>query len=219
MEKIQETRVRTASGSEITVCVFALVDYAECYQAMLAHTSQRSQSEPSAVDDQIWLIQHPPVYTQGTACTQDTLLPSDIEVVKTDRGGQLTYHGPGQIIMYPLLHLKTHGLGVKALVSKLEQAVIDLLAAQKVLGLRRDDAPGVYVNRAKIAALGLRIRRGNSYHGLSLNVDMDLSPFENIDPCGYQGLQVTQLLDTQASPPFDFDAVGQSLVAHFVRLI
>jgi len=218
LEIIRKNKVQTASGAVITVCTFGLTDYTQAYQAMLDYTNQRGQ-EPSANDDQIWLIQPPPVYTQGTACNQKTFSPSDIAVVKTDRGGQITYHGPGQIVMYPLLHLKAHGLGVKALVSKLEQAVIGLLATLNITAERREDAPGVYVDQAKIAALGLRIRRGNSYHGLSFNVDMDLSPFQDIDPCGYQGLQVTQLLDWRPSMKPNFDELGRSLVEHFVRLL
>jgi len=187
---------------------------------MVDFTQQRDQTSTANKElDQIWLIQHPPVYTQGTACVQDTLLPSAVPIVKTDRGGQITYHGPGQIVMYPLLHLKSYGLGVKALVANLEQAVIDLLAKKGIQGERRADAPGVYVKQAKIAALGLRIRRGSSYHGLSFNVNMDLVPFQNIDPCGFEGLQVTQLIDLTSSLQPDFDVLGQSLVEHFVRLI
>ena len=219
MELIQEKNILTGSGATIKVCKFGLTEYAESYQAMVDFTQQRSESTSSTKLDQIWLIQHPPVYTQGTACTQDTLLPSDVPIVKTDRGGQITYHGPGQIVMYPLLHLKSHGLGVKTLVTKLEQAVINLLADQNIQGDRREDAPGVYVNQAKVAALGLRIRRGSSYHGLSFNVDMDLTPFQNIDPCGFQGLRVTQLLDLKPSKRHNLDILEQSLVEHFLRLI
>ena len=219
MELRQEKKLQTASGSTIKICTFGLTDYAESYRAMVDFTQQRGEQSLTTKPDQIWLIQHPPVYTQGTACHQDTLLPSEVPVVKTDRGGQITYHGPGQIVMYPLLHLKSYGLGVKALVAHLEQAVIDLLAEDSIEADRREDAPGVYVNQAKIAALGLRIRRGNSYHGLSFNVDMDLTPFQNIDPCGYKGLEVTQLRDLKPALPVDFDGLGLSLVEHFIRLI
>ena len=219
MQVIDKTIIQTGSGQDIQVCRFGLTDYAESYQAMVDYTQSYDRAKASTALDQIWLIQHPPVYTQGTACTQDTLLPSDIPIVKTDRGWQITYHGPGQIVMYPLLHLKAYGLGVKSLVANLEQAVIDLLAEQTITAERRSDAPGVYVEQAKIAALGLRIRHGNSYHGLSFNVDMDLSPFNNIDPCGYQGLQVTQLLDLKPSIKPDFNALQQSLVERFVLLI
>ena len=219
MQLIQEAQIQTASGVNIKVLSFGLTDYVDSYQAMLAHSQQRDKIETSSELDQIWLIQHLPVYTQGTACTHATLLPSDVPIVKTDRGGQITYHGPGQIVMYPLLHLKSYKLGVKALVANLEQAVIDLLAAHEIRGERREDAPGVYVNQAKIAALGLRIRRGSSYHGLSLNVEMDLSPFRNIDPCGYEGLEVTQLADLKPQMLPDFHALEQSLLESFVRLI
>lgn len=153
-------------------------------------------------DSEIWLLQHPPVYTQGTSCQQVTLLPSGIPVVKSDRGGQITYHGPGQIVMYPLLNLRDLGLGVKNLVYCLEQAVIDVLARYGVTASRRENAPGVYVQDAKIAALGLRVKQGFSYHGLSFNYAMDLTPFANIDPCGFKGLQVTQFKDLVSADLF-----------------
>ena len=181
----------SSKGIDIDISTFGQVDYSDSYEAM----SRFAQERESSQNDQIWLLEHPPVYTQGTACKLGAFMPSHIPTVKTDRGGQITYHGPGQIVMYPLLNLKQHGIGVKSLVSKLEQSMIDVLADLGIDGVRRDDAPGVYVNGAKIGALGLRIRKGTSYHGLSLNVDMDLSPFNNIDPCGYEGLQVTQIAD------------------------
>ena len=150
-----------------------LVEYQPTFQAMQDFTAQRGPDTP----DEIWLLQHPPVYTQGLAGKPEHLLrTSEIPVVKIDRGGQITYHGPGQIVAYILLDLKRHGIGVKELVRRMEQAVIDLLAVHGVVAARRDKAPGVYVNDAKIAALGLRIRNNCSYHGLCLNVDMDLSP-------------------------------------------
>ena len=136
--------------------------------------------------------------------------------MKTDRGGQITYHGPGQWVMYPLLNLRRHAIGVKSLVNRLEQGVIDLLAESLVDGQRLENAPGIYVDGEKIAALGLRLRRGNSYHGLSLNVDMDLTPFKNIDPCGYQGLQVTQMASLTV---VDEAAIGPRLVKKFVGLL
>ena len=173
MKAIEQFTLSSASGHEVQVSVFGLCDYQTVYEAMSSYAAEREEADA----DQIWLVQHFPVYTQGTACTQETLLPSDIPVVKTDRGGQITYHGPGQIVMYPLLRLKRFGLGVKSLVTHLEQSVIDTLKGYEIKAERREDAPGVYVEQAKIAALGLRIRRGNSYHGLSFNLDMDLSPF------------------------------------------
>jgi lipoyl(octanoyl) transferase len=143
--------------------------------------------------DEIWLLQHPPVYTQGLAGKPEHLLNStNIPVVKIDRGGQITYHGPGQIIAYCLLDMRRWKIGVRDLVRLMEQAVIDILAEFNVTAEGREDAPGVYVDNAKIAALGLKIKNGYCYHGLSFNVNMDLTPFNNINPCGYQGLRVTQ---------------------------
>jgi len=147
--------------------------------------------------DELWLVEHPPVYTVGLNGKEEHLLRTDngIPLVKTDRGGQITYHGPGQIIVYTLLDLRRRGLGVRALVRKLENAVIELLMSYGVEARGRVDAPGVYVGGAKVAALGLRIRNGCCFHGLSLNVDVDLGAFHAIDPCGYPGLQVTRLRD------------------------
>jgi len=150
-----------------------------------------------ATADEIWLLQHPPIYTYGVAGRFEHLPSSDcgIPLLKVDRGGQVTYHGPGQLVAYALLDLHRRGLTVRSLVRALEQAVIDLAFDFGISAARREDAPGVYVQDAKLAALGLRIRHGSSYHGLSLNVDMDLAPFRAIDPCGYAGLEVTQLRD------------------------
>ena len=214
MKVLNKFTVQSSSGVEIDVSVFDQTDYSPMYQAMSEFASTREEG----ARDQIWLVQHPQVYTQGTACSQETFLPSDIPVVKTDRGGQITFHGPGQIVMYPLLRLKRFGLGVKSLVTNLEQCVVDTLSDYQVDSNRRDDAPGVYVNEAKIAALGLRIRRGNCYHGLSFNLDMDLSPFSNVDPCGYKGLKVTQLSDL-VEQKVDIDKASEQLLAHFLKLI
>ncbi len=159
---------------------------------MQAFTAARGPDTP----DELWLLQHPPVFTLGQAGRREHILADiGVPIVAIDRGGQVTYHGPGQVIVYVLLDLKRRGYGVKALVTRLEQAVIDVLAGFGVAAARRAGAPGVYVNGAKIAALGLRIRNGCSYHGLSLNVDMDLAPFAAINPCGYAGLAVTQTRD------------------------
>ncbi|MFA5242911.1 MAG: lipoyl(octanoyl) transferase LipB [Sulfuricella sp.] len=169
-----------------------LVDFLPTFEAMKAFTAQRGPDTP----DEIWLLQHPPVYTLGLAGKPEHLLRgTDIPVVNIDRGGQITYHGPGQVVVYLLLDLKRRGIGVKELVRRMEQAIIDLLAEYGIHAVRRDKAPGVYVNDAKIAALGLRIRNNCSYHGLCLNVDMDLAPYASINPCGYAGLQVTQTRD------------------------
>jgi len=155
-------------------------------------TASRDPETP----DELWLLQHPPIYTLGQAGRQEHVLdPGDIPVLKVDRGGQVTYHGPGQIVAYLLLDLRRAGLGVRGLVHLLETAVIDLLARQGIAAEARPGAPGVYVQGAKIAALGLRVRRHCSFHGLALNVDLDLEPFSRINPCGYPGLAVTRLVD------------------------
>lgn len=168
------------------------VDYLPTWRAMQDFTATR-QAETA---DELWLLQHPPVFTLGQAGRREHLLiESEIAVVPIDRGGQVTYHGPGQVIVYVLLDLKRRGYGVKALVHRLEQALIDVLASQSIAAVRHEGAPGVYVEGAKVAALGLRVRHGCTYHGLSLNVDMDLSPFSHINPCGYAGLAVTQMKD------------------------
>lgn len=169
-----------------------LVEYEPTFRAMQAFTAQRTPETP----DELWLLQHPPVYTQGLAGKPEHLLnPTNTPVVQIDRGGQITYHGPGQIVAYLLLDLKRRGLGVKSLVWHMEEALILLLAEYDVSAHRIEKAPGVYVGAAKIAALGLRIKNQCSYHGLSLNVDMDLAPFANINPCGYAGLAVTRTCD------------------------
>ena len=167
-------------------------DYEPVFAAMRAFTEARTADTA----DELWSVEHPPVFTQGLAGKPEHLLaPGDIPVIQVDRGGQVTYHGPGQAVVYCLLDVRRLGLSVRALVTALEQAVIELLAAHGVAAHARPDAPGVYVNDAKIAALGLRLRQGRSYHGLSLNVAMDLEPFTRINPCGYRGLRVTQLRD------------------------
>lgn len=167
-----------------------LQDYLPTLEAMRAFTDRRGQDTP----DELWLLEHPPVFTLGQAGRREHLLdPGDIPVVHVDRGGQVTYHGPGQLIAYLLLDLRRFGIGIKRLVSLLEQAVIDLLDSYGIQATRRTDAPGVYVDGAKIASLGLRVRNGCCYHGLALNVAMDLEPFQRINPCGYAGLAMTQL--------------------------
>ena len=166
------------------------VDYHETWQKMQDFTNSRQQDAA----DEFWFLQHPPVYTLGkNGKAEHVLNPADIPVINSDRGGQVTYHGPGQIVVYTLLDLNRLNIGVRQLVTLLEQGIIDLLAAYGVDSSARRDAPGVYVNDAKIAALGLRVRKGCSFHGLALNVDMDLEPFSRINPCGYEGLEVTQL--------------------------
>lgn len=188
--------------------------YQPVWQAMRTFTDTRQADTP----DELWLVEHPPVFTQGQAGKAEHLLaPGDIPVVQTDRGGQVTYHGPGQVVLYVLVDLRRAELGVRALVSHLERAVINLLASYGVPAAARPDAPGVYVNEAKIAALGLRVRQGRSYHGLALNVAMDLAPFARINPCGYQDLPVTQLADLGIE--IDIPLAGSDLAEHLAALL
>jgi lipoyl(octanoyl) transferase len=183
---------RAPRTSPLAVRRMGRVAYAEAYDAMRTFTAQRTADTP----DELWLLEHPPVYTLGQAGKPEHLLRANgIPVVRVDRGGQVTYHGPGQVVAYVLLDIRRRGLTVKRLVSLLEQAVIDLLAEHGVDGVRRAGAPGVYVGGAKVAALGLRVRGGCTYHGLALNVDLDLAPYRDINPCGYEGLAVTRLAD------------------------
>jgi len=165
-------------------------DYQETWQAMKAFTRLRTPGTP----DELWITEHAPVFTQGlNGRAEHVLKLDDIPLVQIDRGGQITYHGPGQLVLYCLLDITRLNLGVKGLIAKIEKSVIDLLRDYRIAAHTRPGAPGVYVDQAKIAALGLRIRKGCCYHGLSLNVEMDLEPFTRIDPCGYPGLAVTQL--------------------------
>ena len=192
-----------------------LKDYSEVWTAMRTFTNERDEQ----TDDAIWLVQHPPVFTQGQAGKAEHIFNSgDIPIVQTDRGGQVTYHGPGQVVIYPLLRLKRYGLGVRDLVTLIEQSVLALLKEDGVMAEVKPNAPGVYVNGEKIASLGLRIRKGCSYHGVSLNVDMDLAPFQRINPCGYNGLKMTQLVDVlraqAAGTPPTADQVEQGLLRH-----
>jgi len=190
------------------------VEYAPTWQAMQAFTAARDADTP----DEFWLVEHPPVFTLGQAGRREHLLADvGIPVVAVDRGGQITYHGPGQVVVYVLLDLRRRGYGVKTLVSRLEQAVIDLLGELGLRGMRRDGAPGVYVDDAKIAALGLRIKNGCSYHGLSLNVAMDLAPFAAINPCGYAGLAVTQTRDLGVS--LGPTKIGERLLEHLGKAV
>lgn len=166
------------------------------YEPTLAAMKHFTDSRDGSTTDEIWALEHPPVYTLGLAGKMEHVHdPDGIAVIKSDRGGQVTYHGPGQLVVYALLDLRRLEIPPRALVQRFEQAIIDLLDELGLEGIRRAGAPGVYLGDSKIAALGLRIRRGCSYHGLAVNVNMDLDPFQRIDPCGYRGLQVTQLAD------------------------
>ncbi len=185
------------SASALGVRELGLVDYQPAWQAMQRFTNGRGPD----TEDEIWLLQHSRVFTQGQAGkAEHLLLPGDIPVVQADRGGQVTYHGPGQLVCYLMLDVRRLGIGVRELVSRIEHSLIDLLASYEVKAVSKPDAPGVYVDGAKIASLGLRIRNGRSFHGLALNVDMDLEPFGRINPCGYAGMAMTQLADQVAGP-------------------
>jgi lipoyl(octanoyl) transferase len=186
--------------------------YEPVWRAMQAFTDTRDASTP----DELWLVEHDPVFTLGQAGKPEhVLMPGDIPVIHVDRGGQVTYHGPGQIVLYPLLDLRRLKIGVKDYVCRIEQAMIDTLADWNIHAVRRDGAPGVYVNDAKIGALGIRVRRGCTFHGLAFNIAMDLSTFHRINPCGYAGLQVTSMADLGG--PSGLEVVKAQLVAHVAR--
>ena len=190
------------------------VDYEPTWRAMQAFTDARNADTP----DELWVVEHPPVYTQGLAGKPEHLLHATaIPVVKTDRGGQITYHGPGQLVVYLLVDFKRMGIGVRELVRRIEQAVIDALAELGIHGNGDVDAPGVYVAGAKIASLGLRIKNHAVYHGLSFNVDMDLEPFDSINPCGYANLKVTDL--KQLGVELSLAAAADTLLPHLERLL
>ncbi len=185
-------RVETARAAQVVVRSLGRLEYGPAWQAMQAYTAVRGATGA----DELWVLEHPAVYTLGQAGRPEHLLAAnDIPLVHCDRGGQITYHGPGQAVVYALIDLRRRSYGIRELVHRIEQAVIDLLGDFAVAGERRPGAPGVYVAGAKIAALGLRVRHGCTYHGVALNVDGDLAPFAAINPCGYPGLPVTRLLD------------------------
>jgi lipoyl(octanoyl) transferase len=187
-----------------------LAEYEPTLQAMKDLTDTRTPQDP----DQLWLLQHPRVFTQGQAGkAEHVLAPGDIPVIQVDRGGQVTYHGPGQWVLYLMIDLRRRSWGVRDLVNMIERSVVQLLAEYGIDAAPKPEAPGVYVDGAKIASLGLRVRRGCSYHGLSLNVDMDLEPFGRINPCGYQGLQVTSMAHLLPPGQVDMADVGRRLLA------
>jgi lipoyl(octanoyl) transferase len=193
--------------SELVVRHLGLVEYQPTLEAMRRLTAERNEHSP----DEIWLLQHPRVFTQGQAGKAEHLLaPGDIPVVQVERGGQVTYHGPGQLVAYLMLDLRRSGMGVRELVTAMEQSLVDVLAGYGVEAAPKADAPGVYVRGEKIASLGLRVSRGCSFHGLALNVDMDMSPFLRINPCGYAGLKMVQLRDLLPAPP-SLDEVAERL--------
>jgi lipoyl(octanoyl) transferase len=204
-------------AGEILIRDWGRCDYDTVWRAMRRLTDERG----AGTADEIWRVEHPPVFTLGQAGRAEHVLDAgDIPLVQTDRGGQVTYHGPGQAILYPLLDLRRHGLGARRLVSLLEGTVVDWLAGQGIESAPRADAPGVYVGEAKIAALGLRIRRGCSYHGLAVNIAMDLAPFQRINPCGYAGMPVTDLSSLGVDCPLTeaFDGLTAHLLKGLDRL-
>jgi len=188
------------------------LDYREVWEAMQAFTSCRQPGQAS----ELWLVEHPPVFTQGQAGKAEHVLNAGtIPVVQTDRGGQVTYHGPGQLVCYLLLDLDEIGIGIRSLVNRTEEAIIRLLDAEGITGERREGAPGVYTANAKIAQIGLRVKRHNTYHGLSLNIAMDLDPFERINPCGYAGLAVTDMRRQGSS--IEMDEAGERLCGYLAE--
>ncbi len=189
-------------------------DYHPVWQAMHDFTDSRTEESP----DEVWLVEHNPVFTQGQAGKAEHLIDTgDIPVVQSDRGGQVTYHGPGQLVVYFLINLRRKKLGVRDLVTHIENLVINTLKAYNIESAAKPDAPGVYVDNKKICSLGLRIRKGCSFHGLALNVNMDLSPFSRINPCGYQGMEMVQV--SELGGPSEIEAVEQQLVEELVALL
>ena len=200
-------------SATLRVCRLGRRGYEPVWRAMQSFTDTRDDDTV----DELWLVEHPPVFTQGQAGkAEHVLAPGDIPVIPVDRGGQVTYHGPGQIVAYPLIDLRRLGLGVKHFVNRIEEAIIRVLARYGVTGERVAGAPGIYVAGAKIASLGLRVRRGCSFHGLAFNIDMDLEPFRRINPCGYAGLEVIQL---SALAPVEFEAVESHLIEELGALL
>ncbi len=193
----------------IVIRELGLQPYQQVWQQMQVFTDQRTDTTP----DELWVLQHPPVYTLGKNAKPGHILdPGAIPVIQSDRGGQVTYHGPGQIIVYTLLDLNRMHIGVRGLVTRIENSIIELLKDDGVTANARKQAPGVYVDGKKLAALGLRVRRGRSFHGLALNVDMDLEPFSRINPCGFRDLEVTQMSDLVDS--VDIEQVAARLLSH-----
>ncbi len=187
-------------------------DYVPLWREMQGFTDSRDEKTA----DEIWFVEHPPVFTMGLNASDEHLLaPGDIPVVQIDRGGQVTYHGPGQLMIYPLIDIKRSSIGVRNLVTALEQSIVDLVAEFEVAAVARADAPGVYVAGDKLASVGLRIRRGSSFHGMALNVDIDLEPFSRINPCGYAELQMTDL--KRLGVDLTLEQSAERLLPHFLR--
>ena len=192
----------------------ATMDYTTVWQAMQSFTDDRDDT----TSDELWLVEHPSVFTQGQAGKDEHLLmPGEIPVVKVDRGGQVTYHGPGQQVIYFMINLRRRKMGVRQLVTLIENGIIASLKDFNIVAAARPDAPGVYVDNKKVASLGLRVRKGCSFHGLAINVNMDLSPFLRINPCGYAGLEMVQTADING--PKDTEQAAQSLTKHLTQLL
>ncbi len=190
------------------------MDYSQVWHAMQDFTDNRNDK----TIDELWLVEHPPVFTQGQAGKEEHLLmPGDIEVVKVDRGGQVTYHGPGQQVIYFMINLRRRKIGVRQLVTLIESAIVAALNDFNIKAYPKPDAPGVYIDNKKVASLGLRVRKGCSFHGLALNVNMDLSPFLRINPCGYAGLEMAQTCDLQG--PQSVTSAGKALIKHLIPLL
>jgi lipoyl(octanoyl) transferase len=208
----QPAGIRRQADREAIIRRLGRVEYESTWRAMQRFTDERDAATP----DEIWLLEHPPVFTLGmNAAREHVLMPGDIPVVQIDRGGQVTYHGPGQLVVYPLIDLRRAGMGVRDLVTGLERAVIDYVGTLGVRAEAQPKAPGVYVEGRKLASIGIRVRRGASYHGLALNVNMDLAPFSRINPCGYAGLEMTQVAALASVNSVEQAAAG--MLPHLLR--
>ncbi|NKF49563.1 lipoyl(octanoyl) transferase LipB [Shewanella sp. WXL01] len=189
-------------------------DYESIWHAMQSYTDNRDENS----QDELWIVEHNPVFTQGQAGKAEHILnPGDIPVIQVDRGGQVTYHGPGQLVVYPLIDIKRAKIGVRELVNKIEQSIVDMLNTYGVEAYAKADAPGVYANERKVASLGLRIRKGCSFHGLALNVDMDLAPFQRINPCGYAGMEMVQC--KALNGPQTVDEASEKLIQTLSKIL
>ena len=205
-------KIKINYAARLIIRNLGLQPYPRIWQAMRDFTDQRN----AETTDELWLLRHQPVFTQGQAGKAEHILdPHQIPVIQTDRGGQVTYHGPGQLIAYPLLDLSRRSLTIRSLVTTLEQSIIDLLSQFNLQATAQPQAPGVYVDNNKICSIGLRVRRGCSFHGIALNVDMDLTPFSYINPCGFRGLTMTQL--SHYAPGVDCEAIIPRLIDAFIR--
>ena len=215
MASISETKLGVNDiADSLVIRQLNTMDYSQVWQAMKNFTDNRDDS----VADELWLVEHQPVFTQGQAGKPEHLLmPGDIEVVKVDRGGQVTYHGPGQQVIYFMINLRRKKMGVRQLVTLIENSIVSALADYNIVAYAKPDAPGVYVDNKKIASLGLRVRKGCSFHGLAINVNMDLSPFHRINPCGYAGMEMIQTADIEG--PKDTASASSALVKHLITLL